>query len=126
MYFRSKEELFLRLLREELAEWYSELEAKLDPGDGSLSQSEIAALLATSISKRPELTRFLSLEAVVLEQEVALPVARRLIESAGVRVSAPGRTLVRAIPHLDVSQADVDEAGDAMCELSDRLWRSRS
>lgn len=70
MYFRSKEELFLRLLREELADWYSALEAELDLADGSLSRSELAALLARSISERPELTRFLSLEAVVLEQNL--------------------------------------------------------
>ena len=50
----------------------------------------------------------------------------RLIESSGVRVSTPARTLVRAIPHLGVSRAEVDEAADAMCALSDRLWRARS
>jgi len=50
MYFRSKEELFLRLLREELADWYSALETELDLANDSLSRSELAVLLATSIS----------------------------------------------------------------------------
>jgi AcrR family transcriptional regulator len=70
MYFRSKEELFLLLLREELAEWYSALETQLEVEDERLSDSEIAALLAKSLSQRPKLTRFLSYEAVVLEQNL--------------------------------------------------------
>ena len=70
MYFRSKEELFLRVLREELADWYSALEAELDCTDDPLSQLDLAELLATSLAGRPELTRFLSLEAVVFEQNL--------------------------------------------------------
>ena len=70
MYFRSKEELFLRVLREELADWYSALESELDHTDDPLSQADLAELLATSLEARPELTRFLSLEAVVLEQNL--------------------------------------------------------
>ena len=70
MYFRSKEELFLRVLREELGDWYSALEAELDRGDVDLSHQDLAGLLATSLAGRPELTRFLSLEAVVLEQNL--------------------------------------------------------
>ncbi len=70
MYFRSKEELFLRVLREELDDWYSALEAELDRTDDPLSQLDLAELLATSLAGRPELTRFLSLEAVVFEQNL--------------------------------------------------------
>jgi len=70
MYFRSKEELFLRVLREALGDWYSALESELESSDGPLSQSNLANLLATSLAGRPELIRFLSLEAVVLEQNL--------------------------------------------------------
>src|SRR5210317_178299 len=70
MYFRSKEELFLRVLREELDDWYSALEAELDRTDDPMSQLDLAELLATSLGGRPELTRFLSLEAVVFEQNL--------------------------------------------------------
>ena len=70
MYFRSKEELFLRVLREQLAEWYSALEAEFEEVESRLSQSDLAELLAGSLSERPELTRFLSLEAVVFEQNL--------------------------------------------------------
>ena len=70
MYFRSKEELFLRLLREELADWYDELERELDNAKGSMSREELADLLAGSLDARPGLTRYLSFEAVVLEQNL--------------------------------------------------------
>lgn len=70
MYFRSKEELFLRVLREELADWYAALEEELESADGPFSQPDLAELLATSLNGRPELIRFLSLEAVVLEQNL--------------------------------------------------------
>ena len=70
MYFRSKEDLFLRVLREALADWYFALEAEFESTDGPLSQPDLANLLATSLAGRPELIRFLSLEAVVLEQNL--------------------------------------------------------
>jgi len=44
-----------------------------------------------------------------------------LIEQHGVRVSAPGPTFVRAIPHLGISEADIDEAVDAIRNLTTKL-----
>ena len=45
----------------------------------------------------------------------------QLIASAGVRVSAPGPTLIRAIPHLGVTEAEVDVAAAGITELAGRL-----
>ena len=45
----------------------------------------------------------------------------RLIASAGVRVSAPGPTLIRAIPHLGISEQDVDVAADGIRNLAARI-----
>ncbi len=44
-----------------------------------------------------------------------------LIASAGVRVSAPGPALIRAIPHLGISEGDVDEAAAGIQALTQRL-----
>ena len=44
-----------------------------------------------------------------------------LIEAHGVRVSAPGPTLIRAIPHLGITESDVDEAIVAVRALAARL-----
>ena len=45
----------------------------------------------------------------------------RLIQSAGVRVSGPGQYLIRAIPHLGITEADIDEAATAIHSLADAL-----
>ena len=45
----------------------------------------------------------------------------RLIASTGVRVSAPGPTLIRAIPHLDISEKDVDEAAVGIRNLAAQI-----
>jgi AcrR family transcriptional regulator len=70
MYFRTREELFLLLLREELAGWYEALEKEFDGGEDLLDSSELAGTLAGSLAARPGLTRLLSIEAVVLEQNL--------------------------------------------------------
>jgi AcrR family transcriptional regulator len=101
MYFRSKEELFLRLLRDELANWYAALDAELDLAGGSLSRSEIAALLATSLSKRPELTRFLSLEAIVLEQNLDAMEAYHFQRWRRDRMIAVGKKIDGAVDGLE-------------------------
>jgi AcrR family transcriptional regulator len=93
MYFRSKEELFLMLLREELADWYAELETELEAATGRLSDSEIAALLARSLSQRPHLTRFLSYEAVVLEQNLDVMEVYRYQRWRRDRMAAVGEML---------------------------------
>jgi AcrR family transcriptional regulator len=101
MYFRSKEELFLLLLREELADWYSTLETELDVADVSLSRSELAVLLATSLSGRPELSRFLSLEAVVFEQNLDAMEAFHLQRWRRDRMVAVGKVIEGAVNGLE-------------------------
>lgn len=39
----------------------------------------------------------------------------------GVRLSTPGRQVLRAVTHLDVSQQDVDLAGRAICGIAERF-----
>lgn len=45
----------------------------------------------------------------------------QLIAASGVRVSAPGPTLIRAIPHLGIGEGDVDEAAVAIRNLAEKL-----
>lgn len=44
-----------------------------------------------------------------------------LIERHGVRVSAPGPTYIRAIPHLGIAESDIDEAAAAIRSLATNL-----
>ncbi len=70
MYFKSREEIFLVLLKAELEEWFSALAADLGEPAASASGGRLAHLLAASLSARPRLTRYLSLAPVVLEQNL--------------------------------------------------------
>jgi len=101
MFFRSKEELFLRVLREELDDWYSALETELDRAENGLSQSELSDLLARSLSERPELRRFLSFEAVVLEQNLDAMEAFRFQRWRRDRMVAIGEDLDRRVERLE-------------------------
>lgn len=70
MYFHTKEALFLIVFKDCLAEWYDSVERRLADGDGQWDRDGLASLLARSAAERPELTRFLSLLPVVLEQDI--------------------------------------------------------
>jgi len=45
----------------------------------------------------------------------------QLLAETGIRVSTPGPTLVRMIPHLGITEADVDEAAQAIYNLAKKL-----
>ncbi len=77
MYFRSKEELFLELLRDELDKWYLEVEGGLSAQPARLSDRKLARLLAKTLATRTSLTRFLSLAPVALEQNMEIMEAYR-------------------------------------------------
>ena len=72
MYFRSKEELFLLLLKDELEAWCEGLENQLQDLDGPQPVSRLALLLARSVADRPTVTRLLSAAPMVLEQNLDL------------------------------------------------------
>jgi len=77
MYYGSKEELFLTLLRAEFDEWYAAVREGLSSKDGRLSDQRLAQLLATSLAERAELLRFLSQASMVLEQNTEIMAAYR-------------------------------------------------
>jgi len=101
MFFRSKEELFLRVLREELDDWYSVLETELDCAENGLSRSELSDLLARSLLERPDLRRFLTFEAVVLEQNVEAMEAFRFQRWRRDRMVAVGEGIDRRVDELE-------------------------
>jgi AcrR family transcriptional regulator len=70
MFFRTREELYLIIVREELEEWFDALEHKLKDFGAPAQPDEIVGLVAVSLADRPDLTRLLSLLPVVLEQNV--------------------------------------------------------
>ena len=47
--------------------------------------------------------------------------ADRLLTEEGVRISTPSPTALRAVPHMGISQGDIDAAGKSVCALAERI-----
>jgi AcrR family transcriptional regulator len=95
MYFGTKEELFLELLREQLDAWYDDIGRRLGAQRARLSDARLARLVSTTLSDRPVLCRFLSLAPVVLEQNMEIMAADRFHRWQRDRMSAVGAELER-------------------------------
>jgi AcrR family transcriptional regulator len=90
--FRSREEVFLAVVRSALDQWTDDLEARLTADDETLDAAAAAAMVASSLDRRPDLTRLLGSLHVALElHEDAIEVHRfyhrqrqRLLELADI------------------------------------------
>lgn len=97
MYFQSKEGLFLLVLKEELDDWYRDLEETLVAVNESLTGEQIAALLTDSLTKRPVVTRLLSLAPVVFEHNLDAMDVFRIQRWRRDRMDAIGREIDRIL-----------------------------
>jgi AcrR family transcriptional regulator len=57
--FRSREELFLNVIRRQMADWYTALETGLEATDEPLTREGAADFVAASLANRPDFTRLL-------------------------------------------------------------------
>lgn len=101
MYFGSKEELFLILFRDRLAEWYDFLEIEINEATGARDRTQLASILAGSVALRPALTRYLSLLPVVLDQDIEAMEVFRFQKWRCDRMSAVGELMERLSPGLE-------------------------
>lgn len=95
MYFGSKEELFLLLVREQLESWYGELEAKLAARAARHSKRQLSRLIARTLAARSQLTRLLGLSSGVLESNMEIIEAYRFHLWQKERMVEVGRELER-------------------------------
>lgn len=101
MYFGSKEELFLILFRDRLAEWYDFLEEEINEATVARDRTQLASILAGSVARRPALTRYLSLLPVVLDQDIEAMEVFRFQKWRCDRMSAVGELMERLSPGLE-------------------------
>ncbi len=104
MFFRTKEELFLLMLRKELAGWYLEIEENLGNKNGALDQQALAELLARSVAERPTMSRYLSLLPVVLEQNIEVMEVFRFQRWRRDRMAEAGESVERSTHYLNPGQ----------------------
>jgi len=101
MYFGSKEELFLQILRDELEDWYGGLEQRLGARPARLPSARLARLLAESLADRELLTRLLNLAPVVLEQNMEVMAAYNFQRWQRDRMSEVGAEIDRRCRGLE-------------------------
>lgn len=102
MYFRSKEELFLIIFKETLSEWFDFVDNELGKRGGTWDRGDLASFLAVSVAARPDLTRYLSLLPVVLDQDIDAMEVFRFQKWRCDRASSVGDRLEKATADLDV------------------------
>jgi len=100
MYFRSKEDLFLIVFKNSLAEWYDSLEREIRNEDGTWDLPTLASFLADSLARRSVLTRYLSLLPVVMEQDIEPMEVFRFQRWRCDRMSVVGDALEKKTPYL--------------------------
>lgn len=101
LYFRSKEELFLAALEEELAGWFDALAvelAKLPPGPDA--PERFAAAVVQTLMERETFAELLSLVHTVLEQNIDVQSAMAFKQMLLDRVSGGAAVVERAVPGL--------------------------
>jgi AcrR family transcriptional regulator len=99
--FRSREELYLTVVRNRLTEWYDALETRVTAGDDPLSASEVADLVSSSLAERPDLTRLLGPLHMVFEvHEDGIQVHNFYHWQRG-RLLAIADAIARRMPEID-------------------------
>ncbi|MEM9453716.1 MAG: TetR family transcriptional regulator [Myxococcota bacterium] len=102
LYFRSKEELFLAALEEQLAAWLDALAvelAALEPGPPGAPE-RFAAVVAHTLAARETLSDLLPLLHTVLEQNIDIDTAAAFKQMLLDKVGSGGLAVERAVPGL--------------------------
>ena len=68
VFFGSMEELIFRLIREEQSSWLDRLESRIQGGPQTLSATELALLLTSTLLERPLLCRLLSVLSAMADR----------------------------------------------------------
>jgi AcrR family transcriptional regulator len=101
LYFRSKEELFLAALEEELAEWFDAMATELALLEPGLNAPErFAGAVARTLAERETFAELLSLVHTVLEQNIDARTAMAFKQMLLDRVSRGAAVVERAVPGL--------------------------
>ncbi|WP_285637009.1 TetR/AcrR family transcriptional regulator [Lentzea sp. NBRC 102530] len=101
-YFESREAVLLDLLEAEVAEWITELESAEVGGDGSARErgDRLAALLASSLVRRPVLCDLISAQSTVLERNISAETALRHKRAVHGYLQGLVRLTARHLPEL--------------------------
>lgn len=104
LYFRTKEELFLAVQEQQLAEWFGVLESELACQPGCSDTSKVANAVCGTLGKRPALTRLFAILHSILEQNIDYSTMLRFKQTQLERITNLGMTLETSLPFLQPGQ----------------------
>ena len=105
LYFRTKEALFLSLYEARLGAWYADLHALADHGEGTVSASEAARVISSTLTRRPTLVRLFGLLHSTLSHNIDLEITVGFRRRQWEKISALAPALARRIENLSDSRA---------------------
>lgn len=104
-YFKTKEEVFLRLYQEDFLGWIDEVEQELRDRAGEGGIDGLARLVAASLVARPRMAGLISLLAAVLERNVEWEPLLEFKLGIVRRALGIGAAISAAVPELSEEQA---------------------
>jgi len=100
LYFKTKEELFLSILAQQLESWFGEIDSGLRDQRRGSRIPQIAQLVCGALVGRPGLTRLLAMLHNILEQNIDLETTRRFKRMLLEHMSRTGALLEACLPFL--------------------------
>lgn len=107
LYFKTKEELFLAVLEQQLGAWFREVNAGLAALGRDATSAEVATVLSEALARRPALARLLALLHPILEQNIDFETALRFKQFLLKNLSVTGGRLETCLPYLLPGQGGV-------------------
>jgi AcrR family transcriptional regulator len=100
LYFKTKEELFLALQEQQLADWFDEVDRALAADRADWTSGNIVMLLCGTLERRPGVARLLAILSPTLEQNIPFAEALRFKRQLAERLAGTGSLLERRLPFL--------------------------
>ena len=100
LYFKTKEELFLAVLEQQMVAWFAEADAVLSELDHPSTIPRVTNLLCSALERRPGLTRLLAILHTLLEQNIELESARQFKYMLRDHFNRTGALMEQCLPFL--------------------------
>jgi AcrR family transcriptional regulator len=100
LYFKTKEELFLSIQEQQLAEWFDEVDTHLEEVRSNCTVPQVVSIISNTLTARPGLTRLLAILHIFLEQNVDFATALRFKQMLLAHLSRTGPLLEQCLPFL--------------------------
>jgi AcrR family transcriptional regulator len=100
LYFKTKEELFLSVLRQQLENWFGEIDETLEHAPDACTSAQVVGWFTASLQRRPALLQLLTLTHGVIEPNAGQPALQAFRQALLLRMRHCGALLERKLPNL--------------------------